>query len=74
MTVVTTMPGVQFYSGNFMRPDTGKEGVHYEYRNGFCLETQHYPNSPRIAHFPSPILEAGQAYRHATVYRFSTGD
>lgn len=74
MTVETTMPAVQFYSGNFMKPDHGKEGVQYNYRNGFCLETQYYPNAPRLAHFPSPVLEANQPYRHQTIYRFSVGD
>ncbi|MCK9252843.1 MAG: galactose mutarotase [Eubacteriales bacterium] len=75
MAVETTMPAVQFYSGNFMKTDNGKEGVRYDYRNGFCLETQYYPNAPRIASFPSPVLEAGQAYRHTTVYRFGvSGD
>jgi aldose 1-epimerase len=64
------MPGVQFYSGNFMKTDTGKEGVRYDFRNGFCLETQYYPNSLKYPHFPSPVFDAGQPYRHTTIYRF----
>ena len=70
LAVETTLPGVQFYSGNFLKPDTGKEGVRYDYRNGFCLETQFYPNALKHAHFPSPVFEAGQPYRHTTAYRF----
>ncbi len=70
MSVETTLPGVQFYSGNFLKPGNGKEGVRYDYRNGFCLETQFYPNSLRHPHFPSPVFDAGQPYRHTTIYRF----
>jgi aldose 1-epimerase len=72
MSLETTMPAVQFYSGNLMKPDTGKEGAQYDRRNGFCLETQYYPNSPRMPHFPSTVLEPGQTYRHQTIYRFGT--
>lgn len=72
MTVETTLPGVQFYSGNFMTNDTGKEGVCYDCRNGFCLETQYFPNAMRHPHFASPVFEAGEPFRHETIYRFST--
>ncbi len=72
MEVMTTMPGLQFYSGNFMEPDTGKEGAHYDYRNGFCLETQHFPNSPRLDQFPSPVLLPGQIYSQASAYIFGS--
>ncbi len=72
MDVQTTMPGVQFYSGNFMQSDTGKEGVHYDRRNGLCLETQFYPDAIHHANFPSAVFAAGDAFRHETIYRFST--
>jgi aldose 1-epimerase len=71
MEVWTTEPGLQFYSGNF--PDgsiTGKSGKKYEKHYGFCLETQHFPDSPNKANFPSTILEPGKRYTHTTVYRF----
>ncbi len=70
MQVLTSLPGMQFYSGNFMEPDLGKEGAFYDWRNGFCLETQHFPNSPRQTRFPSPVLAAGQTYRQTTSYSF----
>lgn len=72
MTVETTQPGVQFYSGNFLKPDKGKKGACYDFRSGLCLETQNYPNAPNIAHFPSCVLKAGELYKHTTVYRFLT--
>lgn len=71
MIVETSQPGVQFYSGNFMKKDQGKEGVQYDWRDGFCLETQNFPNAPRLSHFPCAVLEPGERYRHTTVYRFS---
>jgi aldose 1-epimerase len=73
MEVLTTEPGVQFYSGNFLNGTvTGKGGAVYQQRAGFCLETQHYPDSPNKEQFPSTVLEPGQTYRTTTVYRFST--
>ena len=73
MDVYTTTPGVQFYSGNFIDgTDTGKENVVYQMRNGFCLETQFFPNSINCSNFASPILKAGEEYKHKTVYKFST--
>jgi aldose 1-epimerase len=72
MEVSTTEPGVQFYSGNFLDGNiTGKGGRVYRRRNGFCLETQHYPDSPNRPDFPSTILRPGQEYRSRTVYTFS---
>jgi len=72
MEVFTTEPGVQVYSGNFLDGTiTGKAGTAYEYRNGFCLETQHFPDSPNQPGFPSTILRHGEEYRSRTVYRFS---
>ena len=73
MDVSTTEPGVQFYTGNFLEPSPlGKGGKAYERRHGFCLETQHYPDSPNKAAFPSVVLEPGEIFRSSTVFRFST--
>lgn len=70
--ITTTEPAIQFYSGNFLNGDlTGKQGQPYGHRSGFALETQHYPDSPNQAAFPSTILEPGETYRSRTVYRFS---
>ena len=72
MEVYTTEPGLQFYSGNFLDGTiAGKAGTVYEYRNGFCLETQHFPDSPNQPGFPSTILRPGEEYRSRTAYRFS---
>jgi aldose 1-epimerase len=73
MDVYTTTPGVQFYSGNFIDgAETGKENTVYQIRNGFCLETQFFPNSINCSNFASPILKAGEEYKHKTIYKFST--
>ena len=73
MTVFTTEPGIQFYSGNFLDGSLmGKNGNPYDYRSGFCLETQHFPNSPNQPDFPSTILRPGERYSTQTVYAFST--
>ncbi len=72
MTVATTLPGLQLYSGNMMQPVTGKDGAVYDRRHGFCLETQFFPNSLRNPWFPSPVFSTGQPFEHTTVYRFST--
>jgi aldose 1-epimerase len=72
MEVLTTEPGVQFYTGNFLDGSiTGKKGKVYEKRNGFCLETQHFPDSPNHPNFPSTILKPGQVYKTTTIYKFS---
>lgn len=72
MEVFTTEPGVQFYSGNFLNGIlTGSGKVKYTEHMGFCLETQHFPDSPNQPAFPSTILEPGQRYKHTTVYTFS---
>ena len=71
LTVHTTEPGVQFYGGNFLSGQTGKAGKHYAHRSGFCLETQHFPNSANEAQFPSIILAPGETYRHTCVYRIT---
>ncbi len=72
MEVMTTEPGVQFYSGNFLDGHhIGKGGHPYYHRNGFCLETQHFPDSPNHPSFPSTVLLPGSTYRSETIYRFS---
>ncbi len=73
MEVHTTEPGIQFYSGNFLDGSiTGKQGHVYNKRNGFCLETQHYPDSPNQPSFPTTTLKPGEEYQSRTVYTFST--
>lgn len=73
MEVWTIEPGLQFYCGNFLDgSNVGKSGRPYAYRNGFCLETQHFPDSPNQPSFPSTILRPGQTYRTATSYKFRT--
>jgi aldose 1-epimerase len=72
LEVFTTEPGVQFYSGNFLNGTiTGKSGVVYSQRSGFCLETQHFPDSPNKPKFPSTILRPGQEFRSQTIFAFS---
>ncbi len=71
MEVLTTEPGIQFYCGNFLDGKLiGKSGKKYEFRNGFCLETQHYPDSPNQKTFPNTILQPGAELTSTTVYRF----
>ena len=71
LTVLTDQPGVQFYTGNFLDGTImGKGGVPIGKNYGFCLETQHYPDSPNHPDFPSTILEPGRKYRTTTVLRF----
>lgn len=71
LEVWTTEPGVQFYSGNFLDGVKGKSGKIYKKREGFCLETQHFPDSPNKPAFPSTLLKAGQPFTSTTVYKFS---
>ncbi|WP_139924504.1 aldose epimerase family protein [Hymenobacter sp. DG01] len=71
MEMLTDQPGVQFYSGNFLKGTlTGKGNTAYPQHYGFCLETQHFPDSPNQPKFPSTILEPGQTFRSITEYRF----
>jgi aldose 1-epimerase len=73
MEVRTTEPGVQFYTGNFLDGKvTGKGGKAYQFRYGFCLETQHFPDSPNQPAFPTTVLKPGQTYKSTTVYAFAT--
>lgn len=71
LTVETTMPGVQFYSGNSLSGGpVGKGGAVYGRRDGFCLETQFYPDSINHSTFPQPVLREGERWEHTTVFRF----
>lgn len=73
VTILTTQPGVQFYSGNFLDGTiTGKNGIVYGKHWGLCLETQHFPDSPNQPSFPETILRPGERYKEVTVFRFST--
>ncbi|HYX29413.1 MAG TPA: aldose epimerase family protein [Pyrinomonadaceae bacterium] len=73
LEVWTTEPGIQFYTGNFLDGTlTGKDGKVYQQRYGFCLETQHYPDSPNKPKFPTTVLRKGGRYHTVTIYRFST--
>lgn len=72
MEVWTTEPGLQFYAGNFLNPsEKGKSGKIYDFRTAFCLEAQHFPDSPNQINFPSTVLKPGETYLQKTVYRFS---
>lgn len=72
MDVYTTMPGVQFYTGNHIAgKEAGKDGAVYQRRAGLCLETQYFPNSLKHRNFPSPVLKAGERYDQTTVFKFS---
>ncbi len=71
LEVYTTQPGLQFYSGNFLDgTDIGKGGKKYEYRTAFCLETQHFPDSPNHKNFPSTLLRPGGKFLSETIYKF----
>ena len=73
MEAATTLPGVQFYSGNFLEGcPAGKGGAPYGKRWGFCLETQFFPDSPNKPQFPSCVLHPGEAWEHTTAYRFKS--
>ena len=71
MEIHTSEPGVQFYTGNFLDGSiTGKDGRAYQRRYGFCLETQHFPDSPNKPEFPSTILRPGETYESRTIFSF----
>jgi len=73
MEVHTTEPGLQFYSGNFLDGTiTGKGGMVYKHRNGLCLETQHFPDSPNKPKFLTTTLKPGEEYSTTTIYKFKT--
>ena len=71
MNIVTTQPGVQFYSGNFLDGLEGRGGAVYNKHAAFCLETQHFPDSPNHKNFPSVVLNPGEKYKATTFYKFS---
>jgi aldose 1-epimerase len=71
MEVWTTEPGVQLYTGNFLDGKIGKDGKAYNARYGFCLETQHFPDSPNQPKFPTTVLRRGATFRSSTVFKFS---
>jgi aldose 1-epimerase len=72
LEVLSTEPGLQFYSGNFLDGTlTGKGGSAYQFRNGFCMEPQHFPDSPNHPNFPTALLKPGQVYRNTIIFRFS---
>ncbi len=72
MEVWTTEPGMQFYSGNFLnKSEIGKGNKVYDLRYGFCLETQHFPDSPNRKNFPAAVLKPGEVYKQRTVFKFS---
>lgn len=73
MDIRTTEPGLQFYGGNFMQgKHTMKSGVQDDFRTAFCLETQHFPDSPNQPSFPSTVLEPGKIYKSVTIHQFRT--
>jgi len=72
LEVLTTQPGLQFYSGNFMDGKPAGQGSVYNYRTGLCLETQHFPDSPNEPSFPNTILRPGETYAQKTVLHFRT--
>jgi aldose 1-epimerase len=72
MELFSDQPGVQFYGGNFLGGSlTGKDGIAYGKRTGFCLETENFPDAPNQANFPSAVLRPGETYRHKMIHRLS---
>src|SRR4029078_11442683 len=73
LKIATDQPGLQFYSGNFLDGTlTGTGGRTYRQGDALCLETQHFPDSPNHANFPSTVLAAGETFRTSTVFRVTT--
>ena len=73
LTVYSNEPGLQFYGGNFLDgTDVGKQNKTYNYRGAFCLETQHFPDSPNHSHFPSTVLQPNEVYTSICIYEFGT--
>ena len=71
MRVLTDLPGVQLYTGNFLAGHPGKGGKPVACRTGFCLETQYYPDTPNQPDFPSSVFRAGEAFQSTTEFQFS---
>jgi aldose 1-epimerase len=73
LTVYTTAPGIQFYTGNFLNGTIkGKTGQVYQFRTGFCLEPQDFPDAPNHPDFPTAELKPGEIYQSSIIYKFST--
>jgi aldose 1-epimerase len=73
LQVLSTEPGLQFYTGNFLDGTiTGKGGQVYQFRDAFCMEPQHFPNSPNQSDFPPVVLRPGQVYHNTIIFRLST--
>jgi aldose 1-epimerase len=73
LEVLSTQPGLQFYTGNFLDGSiTGKGGWVYRFRNGFCMEPEDFPDSANHPDFPSTVLKPGETYRNTIVFRFTT--
>jgi len=73
LEVLTTQPGLQFYTGNFLDGSVvGTSGKGYRQTDGFTFETQHFPDSPNHANFPSTVLRPGERFHSVTIFRFST--
>ena len=72
MELFSTAPGVQFYTANFLENHPGKGGTVYDKHHGFCLETQHFPDTINKPHFPPCLLKAGEVYVHSMIHKFST--
>lgn len=73
LEVFSDQPGLQFYSGNFLDGTLRGKGRVYEFRSGFCMESQHYPDSPNQPQFPSVVLKPGEVYHNTIVFKFSAG-
>jgi aldose 1-epimerase len=71
MEVLTTLPGVQLYTSNYIDGINGKSGLFYQKHAAVCLETQYFPDSPNHPGFPSTLLNPGEVFDEITVYRFS---
>ena len=72
MRIMTSEPGIQFYSGNFLKGQVGKDGKTYAHRSALCLETQHFPDSINHENFPTTVLKPGEEFTSQSVYQFST--
>jgi aldose 1-epimerase len=71
MKILSTQPAVQFYTGNFLKATPGKAAAVYNQYDGFCLETQHFPDSPNRPEFPDSIFGPGRNYHEKAVFAFS---
>ena len=74
LRVSTTEPGIQFYSGNFLKGQKGKGGKIYAHRSAMCLETQHYPDSVNHPNFPTTVLKPGETFASRTVFSFGINE